>query len=198
MTDELHPAEGITRRDMLKRSAVVGGASAMVWAAPSLTTFSARAFGDDGTPISDLSNFGALVKCTDYSVEPAKVSYYRIAVEAKGDWPNLNLQWVDPGKLGGCEQFVEAFGKDWDEAEKKIGSALGFTFTAGANVILYAPDDKDCVFDVGAGFGSSLKQGQCCLPGVTAEDGKSIKWTGPFPNGTTMDCDEYPGGVSLK
>ena len=48
MTDELIPAEGISRRDMLKRSAVVGGASAMVWAAPSITTLGARAFGTEG------------------------------------------------------------------------------------------------------------------------------------------------------
>jgi hypothetical protein len=61
MTDELFSAEGISRREMLKRSAVVGGASAMVWAAPSLTTFSSRAFGStDGTPVGKAISYIAL------------------------------------------------------------------------------------------------------------------------------------------
>jgi hypothetical protein len=63
MTDELIPAEGISRRDMLKRSAVVGGASAMVWAAPSLTTFSARALGSTGTELTGWSFVAFVVKC---------------------------------------------------------------------------------------------------------------------------------------
>ena len=65
MTDELLPVEGISRRDLLKRSAVVGGASALVWAAPSLTTLSSRAFGStDGTPMGKAISYVALAyKC---------------------------------------------------------------------------------------------------------------------------------------
>lgn len=43
-------AAGISRRDMLKRSAVVGGAGALMWAAPSITKFGSAAFGTEGTP----------------------------------------------------------------------------------------------------------------------------------------------------
>ena len=45
-------AAGISRRDMLRKSAVVGGAGALMWAAPSITTYGARAFA--GTPDANL------------------------------------------------------------------------------------------------------------------------------------------------
>ena len=48
---------GISRRDMLRKSAVVGGAGALMWAAPSITTYGARAFA--GTPPPDLCPDGA-------------------------------------------------------------------------------------------------------------------------------------------
>lgn len=45
MTDETLPSTGVTRRDALKRGAVVAGGAAAVWAAPSVTTLS-RAFAE--------------------------------------------------------------------------------------------------------------------------------------------------------
>jgi hypothetical protein len=61
MTDELLPVEGISRRDLLKRTAIVGGASALVWAAPSITTLGNRAFGATGTPPPDGWSFAAFI-----------------------------------------------------------------------------------------------------------------------------------------
>jgi hypothetical protein len=61
MTDEYLPAEGISRRDMLKRSAVVGGAGALVWAAPTVTRFGGAAFGStEGTPMGKAISYIAL------------------------------------------------------------------------------------------------------------------------------------------
>ena len=44
---------GISRRDMLRKSAVVGGAGALMWAAPSITKYGSAAFGqeENGTPV---------------------------------------------------------------------------------------------------------------------------------------------------
>ena len=42
---------GISRRDMLRKSAVVGGAGALMWAAPSITKYGSAAFGAEGTPL---------------------------------------------------------------------------------------------------------------------------------------------------
>jgi hypothetical protein len=66
MTDELLPAEGISRRDMLKRSAVVGGAGALVWAAPTVTRFGGAAFGSTaGTPMGKAISYIALAYTCD-------------------------------------------------------------------------------------------------------------------------------------
>jgi hypothetical protein len=45
------PEAGISRREMLKRGTVVGGAAVTAWAAPSVTTFGARAFAAEGTEV---------------------------------------------------------------------------------------------------------------------------------------------------
>jgi hypothetical protein len=42
---------GLSRRELIKRGAVVGGAGALAWAAPSVTTFGAQAFAAEGTDV---------------------------------------------------------------------------------------------------------------------------------------------------
>ena len=74
MTDELLPIEGISRRDLLKRSAIVGGASAMVWAAPSITTLGGRAFGANGTPLT-ASFVAFIVECPNDLKSPYRVKW---------------------------------------------------------------------------------------------------------------------------
>lgn len=49
MTEDIHPQLGISRRDLLRRGAVVGGA--LVWAAPTVQAISqGAAFAGHGTP----------------------------------------------------------------------------------------------------------------------------------------------------
>ncbi len=58
---------GISRRDMLRKSAVVGGAGALMWAAPSITKYGSAAFGDTaGTPVGNkgLSYIALIYSCT--------------------------------------------------------------------------------------------------------------------------------------
>ena len=54
-------AAGISRRDMLRKSAVVGGAGALMWAAPSITKFGSAAFGEtEGTPVGKELSYVAI------------------------------------------------------------------------------------------------------------------------------------------
>jgi hypothetical protein len=179
MTDELIPAEGISRRDMLKRSAIVGGASAMVWAAPSLTTFAPRAFGDNGTPASDFSNFGAVIICDG--------KRYRIKLDLNED--GTSGTWSTPGTLGGCENaFGEEFFTDWCNSTPANGGTLGVTWDFdGSNIVLTAP--TGCTFVEGAA--SALKQGQCCYQGSVGSNVETLTFSGPFAN---QDC-AASGGV---
>jgi len=170
MTEELGTVEGISRRDMLKRSAIVGGGAAMVWAAPSVTTFGARAFGDNGTPASDFSNYGAVIDCGG--------TRYRI--KADYDEKTDVLKWSLPGTLGGCESaFGDAFFEDWCDSTPADGGTLGVGFDFGEDIVLRAP--AGCTFIEGAA--SSLKQGQCCYEGTVSGDGTTLTWYGPFSNG---------------
>jgi hypothetical protein len=196
MGEELFEGEGISRREMLKRSAIVGGASAMVWAAPSVTTFAPRAFGANGTPASDFSNFGAVVLCTR---PDGSTTYFKIKGEQEGDLPNF--EWEVPGNLGGCEEFVP----DWDAATGVLGSDIGASFSqSGSNYIMtlggpVAAAYADCTFTfvvVSNGVeaaAASLKQGQCCIGAVANAAKTQVTWSGPFPNGSPNDpCSSHP------
>jgi hypothetical protein len=180
MTDELIPAEGISRRDMLKRSAIVGSASAMVWAAPSLTTFAPRAFGDNGTPASEYSNFGAVIYRTS-----APTVLYKVKADYVGPGAT-DVAWKMPGELGGCEIYVP----DWNIATGLIGPTLpdpnGGTITfvrSGDDYIMTLPEGwafKTVSNGVEAAA-ASLKQGVCCI-GAILNAPNQVTWDGPFPN----------------
>jgi hypothetical protein len=62
MTDQISKA-GLSRRSMLKRSAVVGGTIA--WVTPVVTTFNTPALGqDNGSPITGFSYVAGTVSCS--------------------------------------------------------------------------------------------------------------------------------------
>lgn len=97
MSEELEPVEGVSRRNMLKKSALVGGT--MVWAAPVVQSFTAPAFGDShGTPQGqDISFVAILVQCGNFT--------YRLKWEINGD--HTGLESADPEcgnefALGNC------------------------------------------------------------------------------------------------
>ena len=78
---------GISRRDMLRKSAVVGGAGALMWAAPSITKYGS-AFGqdqDNGTPVGQgVSHIAVRYTCNgvegwvkwDFNQEPYSLGTY--------------------------------------------------------------------------------------------------------------------------
>ena len=82
---------GISRRDMLRKSAVVGGAGALMWAAPSITKYGSAAFGQtDGTPLGrDLSYIAVLYDCGG-TLYAAKFDF------AEGDKCDADSTFVDP------------------------------------------------------------------------------------------------------
>ena len=184
MTDELLPVEGISRRDLLKRSAIVGGASAMVWVTPSISSLGARAFGSEGSPQSDFSNFRVLIKCTKDNVD----TIYRLQYEVdKGGW-------VEPGTTaageGGACLVEFGLDDDWTAAgvqnpafpydlstEAENGSPL--TLSWGVNVTLCVADGSGCTFNVNGGV-AALKQATRCAEGTVISDGKCVQFSGPF------------------
>ena len=91
---------GISRRDMLRKSAVVGGAGALMWAAPSITKFGGAAFGEtDGTG-RELS-YAAI--CYTCPVDPA---------DPEGAWDTfaVKFNFAEGNKCDEDSTFVDASG----------------------------------------------------------------------------------------
>jgi hypothetical protein len=146
MTDELFSAEGISRREMLKRSAVVGGASAMVWAAPSLTTFSSRAFGStDGTPVGKAISYIALAyKCDNGETRYIKFDNFE-GTAANPDYRCQTGDFSTPGcpDLGNtgatahpddCDKFVVTYNQMDEDGEPTL---ITISFADGTDCIIH-------------------------------------------------------------
>ena len=171
MTDELLPIEGISRRDLLKRSAIVGGASAMVWAAPSITTLGGRAFGAAGTPPGEgWSAVAFVVTCGGL---------------------NYKVKWTrDDGgdDVGFSQEPMPPFcpGAPYDDAlTGGATNAGGDLFTVnepggdGENTLIFTisrPEGSDCRILNGTNTSGLLSQAGACGPaGVVSEpDGQKI------------------------
>ena len=165
MTDELIPAESISRRDMLKRSAVVGGASAMVWAAPSLTTFSARALGSTGTELTGWSFVAFIVECG--------------GVRYRAKW-NRETGFEDGAGLPSCQElpFYAAYqdalqnGPFTVSAPKQNNNILTFTITGeGCTIVKFEGSDG-----AEGGVGVAKQATECEPAGTVSADGKTIQF----------------------
>lgn len=124
MEEDINPALGISRRDLLKRGAVVGGT--LVWAAPAVQTISRSALAQSpGTPIFDEPADGAIsyvalvLICAGVLV---RVKYE--TGEADPSDATVGGGWVEPGNTPQCPQP-----EDWDDAVKRIGGELGIVVT---------------------------------------------------------------------
>ena len=83
---------GISRRDMLRKSAVVGGAGALMWAAPSITKFGGAAW---GTPLGKgISYIAVKFTCLDGTVGFVKWDFHDTY-----DPTNTVLQGCDQGSF---------------------------------------------------------------------------------------------------
>ena len=181
MTDELLPVEGISRRDLLKRSAIVGGAGAMVWAAPSLTTLAPRAFGADGTKIQGFSYAAAVVKCG--AGDDSR--WFRVKYQKdEGGFEN------QPDGLPGCE--TTKFKTDlWDKAEKVSpvekdvnpgewdidGIAFSITVSQLGDELRFTLDAASaCVFAGTSAEGGVTKEGTLDCNTTVTNDGKVLRF----------------------
>ena len=170
MTDELLPIEGISRRDLLKRSAIVGGASAMVWAAPSITTLGSRAFGANGTPLGGWSFVAFIVVCNG--------DQYR----AKWNYNDGNPTFEQGAGLPQCtsdaekDAAVAAFVDDYQNHSDPGGLDL-FTPnppTQSGTFVTFTITSATCVIKNGMSSGVAKEDTDCQAAGSVSGDGKSI------------------------
>lgn len=143
MTEEeqMHTGGGISRRDIMKRSAVVGGA--MVWATPLVQTMARPAFAQVGTPEFVNSSFVALViNCDDDD---------DIRVKWESNDEKDDGEFVDPGPdecphTGSAAECICEMEETWTNATKDSTGA-GITFTIsddGSTVTFNLPEG--CTF----------------------------------------------------
>lgn len=140
MTEDLGAVEGISRRDMLKKSAIVGGAGALAWAAPSITRYGGAAFGDTtGTPMGKGISYIAL----KYTCDGGETfRYIKWDDYQGGNWNCQTGDFETPGcgDLGntgataddGCKLFtltVLSFNSDGEPVSVKVCFVGGTTCT---------------------------------------------------------------------
>ena len=173
---------GISRRDMLRKSAVVGGAGALMWAAPSITKFGGAAFGAEGTPPTGFSYGAAIV---DYDPRPGAGDPghdgYRIKFEQDdGEWDDA------PGTAGGtgnalpaCETTIDATA--WNAASPRDGGDFGIVIGGEDDVSLTftlpatSPDGNSYRFRNGdSSVYTAVKDAQDCENGDVSADGKTV------------------------
>lgn len=124
MHDDVNPALGISRRNLMKRGAVVGGG--LVWATPVVQTVNRRAMAQaDGTPPPDgrieggaISFVALVLDCPDGY---ARVKY-NVDEDDAGSWE------TQPGR-NGVPQCPDPAG--WDAATDADGAVLGITVSGG-------------------------------------------------------------------
>lgn len=140
-TEDLNPALGINRRDVLKRGAVVGGA--LVWAAPAVQTLAGPALAATGTPPPDdeveggLSFVRMIIKCDDQCV----LVNYEVdddlqggAFEASPSFGNNHC--TVSSTQAGCDTIVEDDGSGHGIASvSHSGGCVTFTLAAGCQLI---------------------------------------------------------------
>lgn len=117
MHDEVSPSLGISRRDVLKRGAVVGGT--LVWAAPAVQTISRAALAQDGTGTPQ-PNGGAISYVA--MVLNCAGGLFKVKYETGDGDPNdatVGGGWVDPGETPQCPEP-----DDWDTATPADGGDL--------------------------------------------------------------------------
>lgn len=139
------PNQGISRRDLLKKGAILGGA--VVWVTPIVQSVGmGRAFAQTTSPcMPPISYIAMNVQCNG--------SIYFIKWEA--DLGEFGLFEVDPGSVPGCKDIFMPMGTAMD------GDDLGFSVSVDASgtatVTLPQSPDPECIVIAGV-----VKGGQLC------------------------------------
>jgi hypothetical protein len=182
-------ATGISRRDLLRKGAVVGGAGALMWAAPSITKFGGAAFGQtEGTPGGKgLSYIALRYSCDD----GATFRYIKFDLE---DGPGISegLQTKDVGykcttgnfQTPQCDFYDNSNASKFPEDCDKFQVYFDTVEDGDPLVvrIVLVGNDHDCLID-GAGLG------KCGNPENPKSGGECISSTSPDGNSITFaDC----------
>lgn len=171
MNDVVNPALGISRRDLLKRGAVVGGA--LVWAAPVVQTISRSALAQtDGTPPPEEPPGGQEISYLAFVLHNAGSTKYKFEDE------NGTCDLEAGGENKPCEGILtDAQKAEWE------GAAAG---TAGAQVTVDCTS-SDTVWTITpeAGYGvlfAVVKSGADNPCSLFDNDGAA----GGYPKGTPV------------
>lgn len=138
MHDEVSPSLGISRRDVLKRGAVVGGT--LVWAAPAVQTISRAALAQDGgtpQPTDGAISYVALV------LNCGTAGTFRVKYETGDVDPNdatVGGAWVDPGETPQCPEP-----DGWDTATPANGGTLGIVVSGTKAELCFDLSSTGCV-----------------------------------------------------
>lgn len=160
MNDDVSPTLGISRRDVLRRGAVVGGT--LVWAAPAVQSISRAALAqDNGTPPPDDRDGGAIsyvALVLTCSMAGGTTRQVRVKYEADGGWDPA------PGETPHCMSPA-----DWEAATPEDGGALGIVVTGDTAQFCFDLSGSPCTFDGGTSMGAAgddhpLGKGFCSGP----------------------------------
>jgi len=152
MTERETPQQGgLSRRDMLKRSAVVGGA--LVWTTPAVQSLAGPAFASEATVQFDESSYVAMV------VEDSDGNKLRVKWEndnGGGSWEPSPGE--PPGQME-CKGQVE----HWKDAEDADGGDLGIGDTVSGGVVTFS-------FPAGIAFldGRAKDGTDTCSPAISS------------------------------
>lgn len=151
---------GISRRTLLRRGAVVGGA--MVWATPVVQSFAGPAAAT-GTPAQDISFLAVIVKCDG--------TFYRMKWETTAS--GLSLETGPNFSTDACAPL---------NAPSVAGGAA-----PGTSAVLNSSGSITVILGSGCSITDfRIKRGQCCaVPGTAGEPGVPITGSVTFPGPTS-------------
>jgi hypothetical protein len=163
-------AAGMDRREMLRRSAIVGGAGALMWAAPSVTKFAPRAFGTEGTPIfGGWSFFAAVVRCTKAD---GSVMTYGIKANLEGG----AVVWETGDSLTPFCTPPDG----WAGATKILGSdpKLAAKVTQSGDIlkVCITADAPGCTFTYDGAVGVVKESTNCANEYKVSDDGRCVEF----------------------
>lgn len=190
---EAENSGGLGRRDFIKKSAIVGG---MVWAAPAVSSFAPRAFGQE--------NESPEIVFDCFPENRVKFKWER------GDGVDFDKgQFVDCGSGGdciaefystvpGCVNSPSPLGKTTvttvPGSDKKIQAVLSDDLKS-VTISVIKGDGKFCIIESASvkGGAEGTPSGGYCEAGVISADNKSV--TVSAPTGTSPDVSNVTGVI---
>lgn len=150
-----HGEAGLSRRDLMRRGALLAGAAA--WSTPVVRSLSQPAFAAEGTPDGKVSWVGFVLSPATGTGDTRRVKWE----EGAGweDEPGPTSE--ESGPSADCVAQISG----WDAADPANGGDLGVQiqlFDDGDTVEATLPSGSDFVFDDGRAFGGTA----CHLPVV--------------------------------